>query len=186
MKIIFRLLGFISNSFSKVIDLSYQAYFSYYFSSMWGKEVRVNGKLIIHSPENCKIGNNVHIGGGGFIKAEGEVEIGDNTHISRNLVLYSCSHEYEGVSLPYDERLRLKKVIIGKNVWVGMNVVILPGVEIGDGAIIGAGSVVAGKVGRGEIYVASSAVKLKSRNKERYEVNEKQKNYSGVNGRALK
>nr|WP_085065476.1 acyltransferase [Pseudoalteromonas sp. TB51] len=186
MKIVFRFLGYIFSRAEKIIELSSQAYFSNYFSGVWGTEVKINGKLIIHSANNCIIGKNVHIGGGGFIKAEGGLEIGDNTHISRNLVLYTCSHEYEGTSLPYDERLRLKKVIIGKNVWIGMNVVILPGAVIEDGAIVGAGAVVAGKIKKGEIHVASSSVKLKSRNKELYDSNEKQENYSGVNGRALK
>jgi hypothetical protein len=55
-------------------------------------------------------------------------------------------HEFEGEALPYDNRLRLRPVDIGRNVWIGMNVCIAPGTKIGDGAIVGMGTVVAGEV----------------------------------------
>lgn len=106
---------------------------------MWGA-ARITGI------ENCVFGSNVHIGNNAFIRAEGGLRIGDNTHISRNLLLYTINHRYNGRRLPYDEEIVHRPVEIGRNVWIGMNVCITPGTKIGEGAIIGMGCVVSGEV----------------------------------------
>lgn len=150
-----------------------------------GKCVRFNGISTITGLENIIIGNNVHIGNNAFIRGEGGLFIGDNTHISRNLVLYTINHNYEGELLPYDKTHRYRKVVIEKNVWIGMNVVILPGTHIEEGAIIGAGAVVAGKIPKCAIYVASTGKIIKYRNMQHYELLEKQRRYGGINGKEL-
>ena len=132
--------------------------------------------------DSIEIGNNVHIGDNAFIRGEGGLCIGDNTHISRNLLLYTMNHDYEGELLPYDSNMRYRPVTIGKNVWVGMNVTILPGAVIGNGAIIGAGAVVAGNVEEAGIYGACLAKKIKSRNLDHYKSLEETGKYGGVNG----
>jgi acetyltransferase-like isoleucine patch superfamily enzyme len=106
----------------------------------------LKGRCYITGSARMQLGNNVHIGDNAFIRAEGGLKIGDNTHISRNLVLYTFNHRWEGKRIPYDDQLVYKPVLIGRNVWIGMNVCISPGSVIGDGAIIGIGCVVSGEV----------------------------------------
>jgi len=113
-----------------------------------GHGVRFGGSIRISAPEHAHIGHNVHIGDGAFFRAEGGLTIGDNAHISRNLVIYTINHQYEGERLPYDEAQIPRPVVIGKNVWIGMNVCIVPGTRIGwrSSAIPrGGGSAPAGK-----------------------------------------
>jgi len=146
------------------------------------KDIRLNG-LGVWTGAGCSVvGRNVHIGDNYFIRAEGGLSIGENTHISRNVTIYTVSHEYEGSRIPYDDTLRKREVKIGNNVWVGMNVTILPGAVVEDGAIIGAGSVVVGHIGYCEIAGAAVANRIKDRDKEKYEENAAMGNFGGVNG----
>ena len=150
-----------------------------------GKGVRFNGISYIGAIENVEIGNNVHIGDSAYISAKGGLYIGDNTHISRNLLLYSDNHNYEGIALPYDDTYTLKKVVIEKNVWIGMNVTILPGTYIEEGTIIGAGAVVSGRIKKFAIVGASLGKIIKSRDIEHYTNLETLKNYGAISGRKL-
>lgn len=159
---------------------------SKYLTKKYSREIgcnmlKVNGFLRISGVKKCSMGENIHFGGG-FIRGEGGLTIGDNTHFSRNLTIYTMSHNYEGERIPYDDTFRYRPVFIGRNVWIGMNVTILPGATILDGAIIGAGSVVAGKVGIGEIFVAPKAVPAFKRDWDHYIFLENKKAYGGVNG----
>ncbi|HFU76123.1 MAG TPA: acyltransferase, partial [Arcobacter sp.] len=92
-----------------------------------GKNVKFGYNVTISSVKNITIGENVHIGSNGFIRAEGGVAIGNNVFISRNLTLYSNSHNYNGKRVPFDETNINKPVLIEDNVWIGMNVTIAPG-----------------------------------------------------------
>lgn len=150
-----------------------------------GKNVRFNGVSTIIGGDKVELGDNVHIGNNAYIRAEGGLFIGDNTHISRNLILYTHNHNYEGIALPYDNSFKFKRVVIEKNVWIGMNVTILPGTHIMEGAIIGAGSVVTGKVEKCSIVVAPKAKLLSYRNLEHYEQLEKNNKYGGINGEPI-
>ena len=81
----------------------------------------------------AKIGRNVLINS----KNVGDLsllEIGDNSAIGGSATIIAHSFEKGG--------LKLKKVIIGKNVIIGLNSVIFPGVVIGDNAMIAAGAIV--------------------------------------------
>ena len=53
-----------------------------YGSKIWGS-------AIITGIEQVEIGDNVHIGDGAFIRAEGGLIIGDNTHISQPPALHN-------------------------------------------------------------------------------------------------
>lgn len=100
------------------------------------------GKFLF--PENIYIENDVYIGPNAFLSSFGKVEIGSGSVMGPNLNVFTANHNFEeDVELaPYDKRLIIKPVSIGKGVWIGANVIILPGVSIGNGAVIGAGSVV--------------------------------------------
>ena len=140
----------------------------------------------VSSPEHIEAGNNIHIGDNAYIAAEGGLVIGDNVHISRNMVLYTHNHNYEGVALPYDNTYRFNKVVIEKNAWIGMNVVILPGSHIGEGSIIGAGSVVAGKVDKHSIIGATLGTEIKQRNVAHYDKLNSEGKFGGPSGVPLK
>jgi len=147
-----------------------------------GRGVRLNGYMHITGHSHIEIGDNVHIGNGAFIRGEGGLKIGSNTHISRNLVLYTFNHNYEGTRLPYDEKKVLKPVTIGRNVWIGMNVCIVPGITIGDGAIIGMGTVVSKDVPPLAIVGSSPPVILKYRDPAHYKALEEAGKFGGRNG----
>lgn len=82
------------------------------FGAKLGKNVQINSKYIF-DPTLLEIGDNTLIGGWAFITG----------HVVENGVL------------------KLKKVVIGKNVTIGTHAKIMPGCIIGDNAIIGADSV---------------------------------------------
>lgn len=131
-------------------------------SVKFGKDVRISGY------DNIKFGKNIHIGSGCFIKAEGGLEIQDNVIISRNVVIYTNSHQYQGKLLPFDDEFIKSPVIIKKNVWIGMNVTISPGTTIGEGAIIGLGSRIYGDVPDLAIVGSQKPKIIKFRNSEHY------------------
>lgn len=148
----------------------------------FGKGVRILKFSRITGLENIEISDNVIIADNAFIRGEGGLSIGPNCHFSRNVVVYTHNHNYEGTVLPYDNTFRYRKVIIEKNVWVGMNVIILPGAHIKEGAIIGAGAVVAGVVEPLSIVGASLGKTIKYRDKKHYEQLDKAGKYGGPNG----
>jgi len=147
-----------------------------------GRGVRLNGHMYITGHSQIEIGDNVHIGSGAFIRGEGGLKIGSNAHISRNLVLYTFNHNYEGTRFPYDEKKVFKPVTIGRNVWIGMNVCIVPGVTIGDGAIVGMGTVVSKDVPPLAIVGSSPPVILKYRDPAHYKALEEARKFGGRNG----
>lgn len=148
-------------------------------SYFWGKQHFISGK------EFCEIGNNVHINDNAYIRAEGGLIIGDNTHISRNLLIYTINHDYNGECLPYDNKMIKKPVVIGKNVWIGMNVCITPGTSIGEGCIVGMGSVVSGNIPPLSIISSPKAVEVKKRDETHYTYLENAKRYGGINGNLI-
>jgi maltose O-acetyltransferase len=148
--------------------------------------VRIHGVSYIRSIENVEIGNNVHIAENAYIVADGGLIIGDNVHISRNVVIYTSSHNYEGKYLPYDNSMRMRKVVIEKNVWIGMNVVVLPGSHIKEGAIVGAGAVVGGNVEKLSIYGASLGSVISKRDDAHYFELDSKSMYGARNGVNLK
>lgn len=150
-----------------------------------GPDSEFTGSATVLGPAGIHLGSNVTIGDGAFIRGEGGLRIGDNTRISRNLVLYTTNHDYEGELLPYDKRQIKRPVEIGRNVWIGMNVCIAPGTRIGDGAIIGMGSVVAGEVPPLAIVGSPKWRLLGQRDEAHYTDLDSAGKYSGRGGRAM-
>lgn len=148
-----------------------------------GKDSHFYGSVTVIRPERLSIGSNVHINNNTYINATGGVVIGDNTHISRNVTLYSYSHNYKGEALPYDDTTIEKPVTIGKNVWIGMDVKIIPGVTIGDGAVIGLGTVVTDDVPFCAVVGLPKHRIIKYRDKEQYEDLEKNHRYGAADGK---
>ena len=131
-----------------------------------GNGVFVNGKCSFTS--NTIIGNNCHFNGM-KITGNGKVTIGDNFHSGTGCMMITSNHNYDtGKSIPYDETMVSKDIIIEDNVWLGVNVLILGGVKIGEGAIIQAGSVVTKDIGACEIAGGHPAKAFKKRDEEHY------------------
>jgi acetyltransferase-like isoleucine patch superfamily enzyme len=133
--------------------------------------------------ENVVLGDNVHIGSGSFIRAEGGLDVGSHTHISRNLLLYTRNHDFKGTRLPYDDKSIQRPVKIGRCVWIGMNVCIVPGTTIGDGAIIGMGTTVSGTVPSLAIVASSKWTVVGERDPAEYERLDGLGSYGGRGGK---
>lgn len=134
-----------------------------------GENFQLGNDVVISGFDRLKIGNNVSLGTGGFIRADGGLTIGNSVVISRNVVIYTTSHNYEGNKLPFDNTNIHSSVTIEDNVWIGMNVTISPGTVIREGAIIGLGTTVWGEIQKGEIVGSVKPKVIKVRNKEHYE-----------------
>ncbi|MDL2246922.1 acyltransferase [Methanobrevibacter sp. OttesenSCG-928-K11] len=132
-----------------------------------GSNLKVNGKS--NATPNTFLKNNVNFNGM-HIQGEGKVEIGNNFHSGIECMIISSSHNYDnGKSIPYDDTLISKDVIIKDNVWLGNRVIILPGVQINEGAIIQAGSVVVGDIPKCAIAGGHPAKIIKYRDIDHYE-----------------
>lgn len=150
-----------------------------------GKGLHLNGRIAIVQPEQLEVHDNVHIGDNAYIDARGGVVIGANTHISRNVVVHSANHRYEGSCLPYDDIYECKPTTIGRNVWISTNVVVVPGVHIGEGAIIAAGAVVTKDVPPLAIFGNQPGRVIKYRDRDHYENLESKQLYGAVKGQPL-
>ena len=183
-----RFLGRITVSLCLRWNAACSAYHTHRLSqnaAEFGPGAVVNGSVLLSGVDRLRIGKNVHLGAGAFIRSEGGLVIGDNTHIARNVTIYTHNHNYEGECLPYDKSKRYKPVVIGKNVWIGVNVTIAPGSEIGDGAIVGAGTVVSGVVPPLAIVGGMGLRILKYRDEDHYRCLDRNKRYGGVDGEKI-
>lgn len=169
----------LSEAWLAPIFVIYNRVFEVHIRAAWGKACltqvknasktsRINGRVCILSPDGLTIGSDVRIGRGCHFHCAGGVLIGDNTQISRNVIIYSSNHNYNGAAVPYDDSEVLQPVIIGRHVWIGMNACILPGVTIGDGAIIGLGAVISRNVDAGSIVVGACQRIVGSRDLQRF------------------
>lgn len=105
------------------------------------------------------IGNNVGISGATIYARKG-IKIGDNTLIGGNVkILDNDFHplEIDARNLDIKEKIRCKKIEIGKNCFIGCNTIILKGSIVGDGSIVGAGSIVSGVYPKNSIIVGNPA-----------------------------
>ena len=112
------------------------------FSSI-GVDSFVDLNVIIHYPENIKIGSKVFIGRNSILAAYDQITIGDNCAIAAGCKLISGNHSY---SKPInDQELEdyiLDPIKLERDVWLGYDSIILPGVTLGKGCVVAAGSVV--------------------------------------------
>ena len=132
-----------------------------------GEDLHVNGLSIVSN--TTVLGKNVNFNGIS-IRGKGIVKIGDNFHSGKDIVIISQNHNYDdGTSIPYDDTVIPKDIIIEDNVWIGDRVIILGGAHICEGAIIQAGSVVIGEIPYCSIAGGHPAKVFKMRNIDHYE-----------------
>ena len=136
-----------------------------------GENVFISESCEFGNPENITIEDNVVIGEKCCIFALGEVAIKRGAILADRVDIRTANHYYDGDELnyiPFDEKVIVKPVEIGENVWIASHVLILPGVKIGEGAIVAAGSVVTKDVEPFAVVGGNPAKVIKYRNKERY------------------
>lgn len=101
--------------------------------------------LTLPGDARISIGRNVYINGNVMLHAYQMIEIGEFTGIGRGSFITDATHRIDDPNRPFIEQgmdLGRGPTIIGKNVWIGNNVAIMNGVTIGDRAIVGTNSVV--------------------------------------------
>lgn len=132
-----------------------------------GQDLHVNGMSVVSN--TTVLGKNVNFNGIS-IRGKGLVRIGDNFHSGKDCVIISQNHNYDnGTTIPYDDTVIPKDVIIEDNVWIGDRVIILGGAHICEGAIIQAGSVVIGEIPYCSIAGGHPAKVFKMRDIDHYE-----------------
>lgn len=127
-----------------------------------GKKFILNREVIIESPHNISIGDNVGINARCWISGGGGLDIEDNVLIGPGVHIITSNHNYgeHGKSIREQGHTH-KPVRIENNAWIGAGTIILPGVTIGMRAVVGAGSIVTKSLEANGVYVGNPASKIK-------------------------
>jgi len=132
------------------------------------------GVSITHS-SRLWIGNYSTIQTRSVLHSMGGIYIGNYVGIGYNSTVVSFIHNYfNSKSIPYDDKVLLKPVVLRDYVWIGWNVTINPGVEVGEGAIIAGSSVVTKDVPPLAIVMGNPAEIIAYRKKEHFETCKKE------------
>ena len=103
-----------------------------------GCRIREGAKIL--APDNLRCGQNVWIGEGAILDAQGGLEIGDNTQVGLCVMIWSHTSHKQAISgntgSTARDGIEFKPTKIGKNVFIGGPSVVSPGVTIGNGVII--------------------------------------------------
>jgi len=76
---------------------------------------------------------------GCVITAKEYIEIGNDCLFGPNVVIVDHDHDYRYLDERRGSNFKMKRVVIGNNVWIGANATILKGSIIEDNCVIGAG-----------------------------------------------
>ena len=153
------------------------------FSTFWGLKkyrfgklgdnVRIipQGSFFGHS-ENIYISDNVFIAGETYMDAVSDICIESGAMIGPRCTFIGSSHNYDSKdlkSLPYDNTILDRGIVVEKNVWIAAGVLVCPGTHIGEGAVIGAGACVYGDIPAFSVVVSNGYRIVKERDKETYQ-----------------
>ena len=127
----------------------------------FGLGLTVNYKCTFTS--NTVIGDYCHFNGIDVV-GSGYFKVGDYFHSGSGILVITQDHNYlKPTSLPYDDKIIPRKVLIGKYCWVGSRVTFLPGAHISDGCVVQAGAVVSGFFPPGSVIGGNPARILQQR-----------------------
>ncbi len=129
-----------------------------------GKNVLIDYGCYIRYPWRVSVGSNVSLNRGCNIYASmkvagAEIILGNNVALGPNVTLFGAGHDISSLALPDTAG----NIVIKDYVWIGGNSTILYGVTIGEGAVIAAGSVVTKNVESYSVVAGIPAKKIKNR-----------------------
>jgi len=129
-----------------------------------GRNVLIDYGCYLRYPWRISIGSNVSLNRGCNIYASmqlkhAEIIIGNNVALGPNVTLFGAGHDLSFLSLPDTAG----NIVIKDYVWIGGNSTILHGVTIGEGAVVAAGSVVTRDVESYSVVAGIPAKKTKDR-----------------------
>lgn len=123
---------------------------------------RIRERAKILAPEKFRCGENLWIGEGAVLDAQGGLEIGDHTQIGLGVMIWTHSSHKQalaGETGVTREHIEYKPTRIGSRVFIAGPSVVLAGVTIGDGAMIQPLSLVNRDVPPGGVYGASREIR---------------------------
>jgi acetyltransferase-like isoleucine patch superfamily enzyme len=149
----------------------------------FGKRCAIGRGVKIYAPLRVRLGNESALLEGAYLSGTGVLTIGDRSSIGAytsvacrervdigrdTLIAGFCfildvDHGFsEPETLITQQRLDIRPVVIGNDVWIGTHCVVLRGVTIGDGAVVAANSVVTRDVAPYTIVGGSPAKVIKA------------------------
>lgn len=137
-----------------------------------GDNVRIDGQTTIAAARGyCRIGRNIHIGGGGHLACAGGLTISDFAGLSQGVCIYTASDDYSGGAMTNPTvpaeftNVTVAPVILGKHVIIGSGSVVLPGADLGEGVAVGALSLVTRSLEPWGIYSGNPVRRIRDRSK---------------------
>ena len=145
----------------------------------FGEDSFIYPKVTITHPNRVVIGKGCTIQKYANIASMGGVHIGDYVNIGYDSVIISFTHNYAvPKSIPLDDVVSLKPVIIRDFVSITWRAVIMPGVEIGEGAVVSTGAVVTKNVPPHVIVSGNPAKVVGYRSKKKFEQCKKERSFT--------
>jgi len=149
-----------------------------------GRNLRVDGRLILRGPGVVILGDNVRIGmtvtpwtytrdavisigHGSFVNGTSfaccrEIRIGDRAILGRSSIMDTDFHSVQPDRHSPEAPIRVAPVILDDNVWVAAQAGILPGTRIGQNSVVGFGAVCAGVFPANVVIAGNPARVVKS------------------------
>ncbi|WP_454009911.1 acyltransferase [Aeromonas sp. Marseille-Q7275] len=138
-----------------------------------GSNVRIDDFCVLSAGVGgIELGNYIHIAVYSSLIGAGKITLSDFCNISSKVAVYSSNDDYSGAYMtnpmvPAEHtNVTHADVTLGKHVIIGSGSVVLPGITLHDGAAIGALTLVNKDCDAFGIYIGSPARKIKNRNKE--------------------
>jgi acetyltransferase-like isoleucine patch superfamily enzyme len=113
------------------------------------KKSDISYPIIIKSPNNVFISNNVKIGPNCTFGAFNKIYIGSSSRISSNCIIETATLDLYKRDFGFHKG---KDIVIGNNVWIGAGCTILGGTIIGDNSFVHAGSIVSSNIPKNSIF----------------------------------
>lgn len=113
------------------------------FINKKGKNLQISKNTHILYPRNISVGDDVFIGYGAWINAQGGLNLDNEVMIGPLVCIVTGNHTAQGQPLSYRFGIHVKeKVEIGSGCWIGGHATVLPGCKIPKGCLVAAGAVV--------------------------------------------
>lgn len=139
------------------------SYISLILGNKCGKNLELEGQVLMGKMDDIQIGHNVQINERSRIR---NVIIGNDVMIAPEVYFLHSGHHYDRQDIPmrWQGESHYPHTIVEDDVWIGARCIIMPGRKIGKGAIVAAGSVVTKDVEPYTIVGGNPAREIKKRN----------------------